>query len=87
MPDSSYSLKALIHVHSVYCHFHYFLCTQALRAQAQDGWLQRYLAGGRSRYASMLCISKVQKFLFLTLPTAFGFSCWFESFGWLSCPP
>jgi hypothetical protein len=23
---------------------------QALRGQAQDGWLQRYLAGGRSRY-------------------------------------
>jgi hypothetical protein len=23
--------------------------TQALRAQAQDGWLARYLAGGRSR--------------------------------------
>jgi hypothetical protein len=22
--------------------------TQALRSQAQDGWLQRYLAGGRS---------------------------------------
>lgn len=22
---------------------------QALRSQAQDGWLQRYLAGGRSR--------------------------------------
>lgn len=26
------------------------LCVlQALRTQAQDGWLQRYLAGGRSR--------------------------------------
>lgn len=25
------------------------LLLQALRSQAQDGWLQRYLAGGRSR--------------------------------------